>query len=105
MSPLDEYREQHRGGSGVKVANTTSKTGDIIGAFTLTESQKQEYGIILISRDGQTIRVTLKDLKITSRTTQGVILSKLKDKNDVFVSATLVHNIDDIDADTSNLPE
>ncbi len=105
VSPLDEYREQHRGGSGVKVANTTSKTGDIIGAFTLTESQKQEYGIILISRDGQTIRVTLKDLKITSRTTQGVILSKLKDKNDVFVSATLVHNIDDIDADTSNLPE
>lgn len=30
ISPIEDYREQHRGGSGVKVANTTEKTGNII---------------------------------------------------------------------------
>ena len=70
ISLLDEYREQHRGGSGIKVANMTTKTGNIIGAFTLTDDQKKNAEIILISRDGQTIRIALSEVKVTSRTTQ-----------------------------------
>jgi len=80
ISPLDEYREQGRGGSGIKVGATTEKTGKIIGAFTLTEEEKKEGSIILISKSGQTIRIPLRDVRTTGRTTQGVILGKLKDK-------------------------
>ena len=90
ISSLEDYREQGRGGSGVKVGATTEKTGQIIGAFTLNESQKSEGSVILISKDGQTVRVPLADVRITGRTTQGVILAKLKNSHDAFTSATVV---------------
>jgi DNA gyrase subunit A len=90
ISALEDYREQWRGGSGVKVGATTEKTGHVIGAFTLTEIQKKEGSVILISKDGQTVRVPLADIRITGRTTQWVILAKLKDAKDAFTSATVV---------------
>jgi DNA gyrase subunit A len=100
ISALEEYREQGRGGSGIKVGATTEKTGMIIGAFTLTEEEKKENSVILISKSGQTIRVPLADVRITGRTTQWVILAKLKDGKDGFSSATVVvRGEDDEDED------
>lgn len=90
ISALEDYREQGRWGSGVKVGATTEKTGQVIGAFTLTEVQKKEGSVILISKDGQTVRVPLADIRITGRTTQWVILAKLKNAKDAFTSATVV---------------
>ena len=90
ISELSEYREQGRGGSGVKVGAMTEKTWQVIGAFTLTEEQKKNGSVILISKDGQTIRVPLTDVRVTGRATQGVILAKLKDDADSFTSATVV---------------
>lgn len=89
ISALDEYREQGRGGSGIKVGATTQKTGAIIAAFTLSEAEKSTKSVILISRTGQTVRLPLADIRVTGRTTQGVILAKLKDADDAFISATL----------------
>ncbi len=89
ISSLEEYREQGRGGSGIKVSATTTKTGKIIAAFTLSEEEKQAKGVILVSRSGQTVRLPLADIRITGRNTQGVILAKLKDTDDTFTSATL----------------
>lgn len=97
ISSLDEYREQGRGGSGIKVGATTSKTGAIIGAFTLSESDRKNKGVILISRSGQTVRIPLADVRITGRTTQGVILAKLKHTDDAFVSAALADAAADSD--------
>lgn len=70
ISELADYREQGRGGSGIKVGAMTEKTGQVIGAFTLTETQKSEGSVILISKDGQTIRVPLADVRVTGRATQ-----------------------------------
>lgn len=50
--PSKDDREQGRWGSGVKVGATTEKTGQVIGAFTLTEVQKKEGSVILISKHG-----------------------------------------------------
>lgn len=50
ISALEEYREQGRGGSGVKVGTTTEKTGSIIGAYTLTEDEKLNNSVIMISK-------------------------------------------------------
>lgn len=94
ISALDEYREQGRGGSGIKVGATTAKTGKIIAAFTLSDEEKENKSVILISRTGQTVRLPLADIRITGRTTQGVILAKLKDENDVFMGATLAEGVD-----------
>lgn len=89
ISALEDYREQGRGGSGIKVGATTEKTGAIIGAFTLTTEEKESNSLILISKSGQTIRVPLSEVRVTGRTTQGVILSKLKGKDDAFTSAAV----------------
>ena len=94
ISALEDYREQGRGGSGVKVWATTEKTGQIIGAFTLTEEQKMNNSVILISKDGQTVRVPLADVRVTGRTTQGVILAKLKNPKDAFTSAAVINASD-----------
>ncbi len=99
ISALEEYREQGRGGSGVKVGATTEKTGSIIGAYTLTEEEKVNNSVIMISKGGQTVRVPLADVRITGRTTQWVILAKLKDSNDAFVSAAVVLRTDEDDTD------
>ena len=102
ISSLEDYREQGRGGSGIKVGATTEKTGAIIGAFTLTEEERQDNSVILISKSGQTVRVPLGTVRVTGRTTQGVILAKLKDNDDGFTSATVVQKSveDDIDEAT-----
>ncbi len=68
----------------------TDKTGDIIGVSLLTQAMKAEGEVILISRSGQTVRVPLSTVRVTSRVTQGVILAKLKDKKDAFTTMTLV---------------
>jgi len=103
ISSLDEYREQGRGGSGIKVSAMTKKTGAVIAAFTLTEEQKNTQSIILISRTGQTIRVPLADVRITGRTPQGVILAKIRNSDDNFVSATLVEASDERDEEGSDI--
>jgi DNA gyrase subunit A len=105
ISALDDYREQGRGGSGVKVGATTEKTGHVIGAFTLTEEQKKEGSVILISKDWQTVRVPLADLRITGRTTQGVILAKLKNTKDAFTSATVVDKHEEEEVEGENIEE
>lgn len=104
ISELWEYREQGRGWSGIKVGATTEKTGAVIGAFTLSEEQKGNSSVILISRSGQTVRLPLDSVRVTGRTTQGVILAKLKDNDDGFTSATVVQRSeeDDIDDTTTS---
>jgi len=67
----------------------TAKTGDIIGVHLITEAVRKEGEVILISRSGQTVRVPLGTIRVTSRVTQGVILAKLKDKKDAFTSMTV----------------
>jgi DNA gyrase subunit A len=56
----------------------------------LSEEDRKNSDIILISRWWQTIRVSLKWIRTTSRVTQWVILTKLKDKGDSIVGASVV---------------
>jgi DNA gyrase subunit A len=56
----------------------------------LSEDDRKESDIILVSKWWQTIRVSLKWIRTTSRVTQWVILTKLKDKDDLVVWASVV---------------
>lgn len=95
VSDIEDYREQGRGGSGVKAGSMTAKTGDIIGVQLLTDTVKKEGEVILISRMGQTVRVPLATVRVTSRVTQGVILAKVKAAKDAFTSMTVVPKAED----------
>lgn len=90
ITAIWEYRDQNRWWSWVKAMAMTAKTGKLISAMTLSKEKKDESDILLISKEWQTIRMSLKWIRTTSRVTQWVILTKLKDENDCIVSASLV---------------
>ncbi len=71
---VDEYKIQKRGGSGIKTANVTSKTGPIIAAHIVTTAVSE---IIVASQKGQVIRTEIKQVPCLSRVTQGVRIMKL----------------------------
>ena len=74
------FPSHKRGGVGIKAAAVTAKTGPIITVQTL-ESDAEEA--IIISQNGQTIRVSLSDVPTLGRTTQGVRIMRLDSKDRV----------------------
>jgi DNA gyrase subunit A len=71
---IKEYKVQKRGGSGIKTAKVTPKTGKLIVAKIIgTESE-----IIAVSQKGQVIRVDLSSIPTSGRQTQGVTIMKLR---------------------------
>lgn len=71
---IKEYKVQKRGGSGIKTAKVTAKTGKIIVAGIV----KDENEIIAVSQKGQVIRVSLDSIPTSGRQTQGVTVMKLR---------------------------
>ncbi len=90
MSPVTEYRFQGRGGSGVKAAQLTAKTGDIIGAVVLEEGA--EGDLLCISKQGQTIRMGLTDIPSRGRATQGVIVMRLDPPDKVATMSVVMYD-------------
>ncbi|MBI2038506.1 MAG: DNA gyrase subunit A [Candidatus Nealsonbacteria bacterium] len=82
---LKEYKLQGRGGSGVKTAKITPKTGNLI--YTKVLSGQEE--LIVISQKGQVIRTLISTIAKLSRSTQGVRVMKL-DEGDKVASATCI---------------
>jgi DNA gyrase subunit A len=83
---IDEYKIQKRGGSGIKTANVTDKTGPIVGAKIVTDDHSE---LIAISQKSQVIRTELDSIPVLGRATQGVRIMKLRD-GDNIASLTLL---------------
>ena len=77
---VDEYKNQNRGGSGIKTINTTPKTGPLIAAKVVSKEEGVgEDEIVVVSKKGQVIRTELKEIPSLSRSTQGVRVMKLRE--------------------------
>jgi DNA gyrase subunit A len=72
---LKQFKIQHRGGSGIKAAQVTSKTGKLVMAEIL---EPDEQDLIAMSEKGQTIRTALASVSLLGRATQGVRIMKLE---------------------------
>jgi DNA gyrase subunit A len=72
---LEEYKVQKRGGSGIKTAKVTPKTGKLIVAKVLAGGEDE---LIAMSKKGQVIRTSLKDIPSLGRQTQGVMVMRLR---------------------------
>jgi len=72
---LKEYKVQKRGGSGIKTAKLSAKTGTLVGAAVIGAEEKD---ILVISREGQIIRIGASEVPTLSRQTQGVRIMKVK---------------------------
>ncbi|MCL4498989.1 MAG: DNA gyrase subunit A [Chloroflexi bacterium] len=81
QTELKEYKVQKRGGSGIKTAKITEKTGPVIGAHIVDDTVTE---VLAFSTKGQALRTALKDIRILSRATQGVKIMNL-DKGDKLV--------------------
>ncbi len=95
ITSIEEYRNQKRGWAWVKAMAVTSKTWKLVSAKMISDDDRKNSQIILISKEWQTIKMTLKWIRKTSRVTQWVILTKLKKKNDKIVRATIVKENED----------
>jgi len=86
---ISQYKVQGRGGSGVKTASVTAKTGEIVYA-TVVNAKSDEGDIIIISNKGQVIRLPLKSVNILGRATQGVRLMRFKAAGDKVASVSFI---------------
>lgn len=82
-----QFTAHARGGVGIRSAIVNTKTGKLIGVKTLSDDESQE--VIIVSSQGQTIRLGLKDIPSLGRATQGVRIMRLNDGDEV-VSLALV---------------
>lgn len=99
---IDQFTPHKRGGVGIRSAVVNKKTGDLIGVKTLSGDDTQE--VIIISKNGQTIRLGLKDTPLLGRATQGVRIMRLND-DDCVVSLALVDKAEEEDAEQAELLE
>ncbi|MFA4881170.1 MAG: DNA gyrase subunit A [Candidatus Doudnabacteria bacterium] len=79
---VSQYKTQGRGGSGVKAAKITSKTGPIV-ISSILEDISGEEDLIVISRKGQVIRTGVKSISLLGRATQGVRIMRLEEGDKV----------------------
>ncbi|MEY3783987.1 MAG: hypothetical protein RLZZ230_309 [Candidatus Parcubacteria bacterium] len=77
-TPAKEYKVQKRGGSGIKTAKVTSKTGSIVCGIVITGEERLEGELVIMSKKGQVIKLPLKDVPILGRQTQGVRVMKMR---------------------------
>ena len=88
-TPAKEYKTQKRGGSGIKTAKVTSKTGDIVCGIVLKEDERTDGELVIMSQKGQVIKLPLKDVPTLGRQTQGVRVMKMRE-GDAIASVVFV---------------
>ncbi|HMS23413.1 MAG TPA: DNA gyrase subunit A [Candidatus Saccharibacteria bacterium] len=96
---VDQFTSHARGGVGIRSAVVNKKTGSLIGVKSLSETGEEE--VIIISSQGQTIRLGIKDIPELGRATQGVRIMRLND-GDRVVSLALVDAVKESEEPETN---
>jgi DNA gyrase subunit A len=95
---VSEYPKKGRGGMGVKTVQLTVARGHLAGARVVRDG----YQVMLISTGGTVIRMPVEDVKRLGRSTQGVIVMRLRDGEQVSSIAPVVESGDEADADATD---
>ena len=99
-SSIDDYRITNRGGKGVKTISITEKTGGLVAIKNVSDSDD----LMIINKSGIAIRMSVEDLRVMGRATQGVRLINLKDGDSIAAVAKVMKDEDDIaDADIMDI--
>lgn len=84
-TPVSEYKVQKRSGSGIKTAQLTAKTGQIIGGAVVTADEHETGELVVMSKKGQVLKLALSEVPTLGRQTQGVRIMKMR-ADDVLAS-------------------
>ncbi len=96
-SSLDDYRITRRGGKGVKTINVTEKTGKLVAIKEVVDNDD----LMIINKSGISIRISVAELRVMGRATQGVRLIKLNEE-DAISSVEKIQKIETDLPDTTN---
>ncbi len=96
-SSIDDYRITNRGGKGVKTINITDKTGNLIGV----KSVDDEDDLMIITKNGIAIRLSVSTLRVMGRATQGVRLINLRDGDSIAAIAKVPSSLDEEETENS----
>jgi DNA gyrase subunit A len=83
---FDEYRLQGRGGKGIITMKVTDKTGEVVSALSVRETDE----IMLITSSGQSVRTRVSEIRMTGRNAQGVRLIGLAEGEKLQATARVV---------------
>ena len=92
-STIDDYRITNRGGKGVKTISITDKTGELVAIKNVSDLDD----LMIINKSGIAIRMSVEDLRVMGRATQGVKLINLKDTDSIAAVAKVMKEDDDVD--------
>jgi DNA gyrase subunit A len=92
-SDLEDYRITNRGGKGVKTISITDKTGELVAIKNVSD----EDDLMIINKSGIAIRMSVADLRIMGRATQGVRLINLKDNDSIAAVAKVMPDDESIE--------
>jgi DNA gyrase subunit A len=86
---ITDFRQTNRGGVGVKSIITSARNGHVVAAVAMRDNDS----VLMMSTHGQTIRTSMKDVRVLGRSTQGVRLVNL-DKGDTVMAVQKIENIE-----------
>jgi len=90
-SEVDEYRLIKRGGKGVFAIKASERNGLVVGAMQVTDEDE----LMMITNGGKIIRISMRDLRVIGRNTQGVRLFKLDEGEKVMAVDRMAEIISD----------
>jgi len=99
-TPLEDYREQNRGGQGIITIKTTERNGQVVGILQVSDGDE----IMLITSGGKMIRTRVAEIPTMSRNTQGVRLMEPSEGEHVVSVAKLAEEEDDADDGDAGAP-
>ncbi|MEH6621008.1 DNA gyrase subunit A [Maribacter arcticus] len=92
-SSIEDYRVTNRGGKGVKTISVTDKTGGLVAIKNVTDSDD----LMIINKSGIAIRMSVEDLRVMGRATQGVRLINIKGNDSIAAVAKVMKDEDDLE--------
>ena len=99
-TPLSSYPRHARGGQGVRTFRVNDKTGIIAAARVVSDSPGQE--IFIISAKAQVVRITLDDVRVTGRNTQGVIVWRDREPDDYVAAVACFQETEQLGGEPSS---
>tara|TARA_R110002050_G_scaffold109796_6_gene221232 strand:+ start:24575 stop:27106 length:2532 start_codon:yes stop_codon:yes gene_type:complete len=94
-SSIEDYRVTNRGGKGVKTISITDKTGGLVAIKNVSDSDD----LMIINKSGIAIRMSVEDLRVMGRATQGVRLINIKGNDSIAAVAKVMKDEDAVDED------
>jgi len=98
-SRIDDYRTTSRGAKGVRTLDITEKTGKLVAMRPVTE----ENDLMIINRSGVTIRMSVSDIRVAGRATQGVKLINLRSGDSIAAVSVVAKSEGEEDASSVDI--